>query len=239
MPQVGGVRSGAAAPPKKSSLKSSKGSWGFSSKVVVSRPVCGSGSTLPGELDDDARLRRRRRRCRSPAASRRGCRGAWRGRPSPAAGGRAAACRLRPCRSWRRRGRRPGCRWPTPRAAGRCPIWAGEQAPRPLAPEGLSTSPSGRVTTAPSQVRGGAASRSCSAWGMWMSTSEARRRVGDVGRRPRLQARVEVERVAAAHRDRVAGGIGGRRCRRDEVAALLPGVALLASRPAPRKRSAS
>src|SRR5689334_4347873 len=49
-PQVEGVLSGALAPSKKSSLKSSKGSWGLCWTVVLSCPVLGSGLTLPASF---------------------------------------------------------------------------------------------------------------------------------------------------------------------------------------------
>src|SRR4029077_21034927 len=49
-PQVCGVRSGARGPSKRSTFKSSKGSWGFCSKTLVIWPVTGSVMTLPGSL---------------------------------------------------------------------------------------------------------------------------------------------------------------------------------------------
>lgn len=54
-PQSGGVTSGARSPPLKRTLSSSKGSWGFSAKVVVSCPV-GDRLDLAGELDLQAAL---------------------------------------------------------------------------------------------------------------------------------------------------------------------------------------
>lgn len=50
VPQVGGVRSGARAPSKKCSLKSSKGSCGLWLTTVVSLPVCGSSLTSPASF---------------------------------------------------------------------------------------------------------------------------------------------------------------------------------------------
>ena len=49
-PQVCGVASAARGPPRKSSVKSSNGSCGLSSKVAVSWPVCGSACTWPGSF---------------------------------------------------------------------------------------------------------------------------------------------------------------------------------------------
>ncbi len=46
-PQVGGLVSGALAPPLNWRRKELKGTCGFSAKVVVSCPVCGSALTLP------------------------------------------------------------------------------------------------------------------------------------------------------------------------------------------------
>src|SRR6476620_1290279 len=50
VPQTAGVRSGALAPSKKRSLKSSKGTWGLPGTVVVSCPVVGSKLTLPASF---------------------------------------------------------------------------------------------------------------------------------------------------------------------------------------------
>src|SRR6188474_969246 len=49
-PQTAGVRSGPPAPPKKCSLKSSKGSWGLCRTVLVSWPVLGSAWTSPASF---------------------------------------------------------------------------------------------------------------------------------------------------------------------------------------------
>ncbi len=49
-PQVAGVRRAARAPSKTCSSRSEKGTCGFSAKVVESRPVTGSGVTLPANL---------------------------------------------------------------------------------------------------------------------------------------------------------------------------------------------
>ncbi len=46
-PQVGGLVSGARGPSLKSRVKELNGTCGFSAKVVVSCPVCGSALTLP------------------------------------------------------------------------------------------------------------------------------------------------------------------------------------------------
>ena len=50
VPQAIPVFSGAVEPLKSSNLMSSKGSWGISEIVIVSRPVCGSASISPGSL---------------------------------------------------------------------------------------------------------------------------------------------------------------------------------------------
>ena len=50
VPHTAGVRSGALAPSKKSSSKSSKGSWGLPETVVLSWPVAGSRLTLPASF---------------------------------------------------------------------------------------------------------------------------------------------------------------------------------------------
>src|SRR6478736_1479149 len=50
VPHTAGVRSGALAPSKKRSLKSSKGTWGLPGTVVVNCPVAGSRLTLPASF---------------------------------------------------------------------------------------------------------------------------------------------------------------------------------------------
>jgi hypothetical protein len=50
VPHTAGVRKGARAPSKKSSLKSSKGSWGLPETIVLSWPVTGSKLTLPASF---------------------------------------------------------------------------------------------------------------------------------------------------------------------------------------------
>ena len=49
-PHVGGVTSAARGPPSKWTFMCENGICGLSSNVVVSWPVMGSGSTLPGSL---------------------------------------------------------------------------------------------------------------------------------------------------------------------------------------------
>src|SRR6188474_1668261 len=46
-PQIGGLVSGARGPPSNLRRKESNGTCGFSAKVVLSWPVCGSALTLP------------------------------------------------------------------------------------------------------------------------------------------------------------------------------------------------
>ena len=188
---------GCAAAPgrlrRSRSVKSSTGTWGFSSTVVVSWPVTGSGLTLAGELDDDPGLFV----FEDDVEGEEGVEGVvflgWPGRPSPRSGGRGRGRRLRPCRSWRRRGTAAGARskwtgrWP--RAVVR-PIWAGVQAPRPSAEAGLTTRPCGSVTVA---SRRSASPRRFGffafALGQVQVEVKARGRVGDVRGRPGFDRR--------------------------------------------------
>ena len=155
MPQVGGVRRAARGPPKRETWRLEKGGWGASAKTVVSRPS-GPMVDLAGLLDDDAgafgdQVHREQ-------ASRRGSLG--RGRLGRRVGDGVALGRdglplsrqqgvvdldgadLGGVGAGRRALRRIG---PGRRRAGVVrPTWAGVQAARPSAEEGLSVMPCGQ-----------------------------------------------------------------------------------------------